>query len=263
MQNNSQWWSFYLVRYAMSSVVGALLVYLILQSTNVTKALLFIPDANELQIAHLILWLAMGVGYCYLASLPMLVFHATRFVHPSLFGKWNTFKSVLSASIPLAILLAWALISNVDGGTKLQRSLIAFGVFLFVLLIYLQSTFLLMLSIPNKRLAIIQAIKELSFKRSLKKPEFNEYIETYRHMREHGNSFAIVLMEIFLALILLAAIQLAVISKTVFQNDHDMNLNFGYIIFSVIAVWVLPGFSVWNWGQRLEKELWHEQSTKE
>lgn len=75
------WWDFYAVRYAMASVVGALLIYGLLQSSATTMEILFIPEyGKDLGVAHLLLWGVLGLAYCYVASLPILVAHAARFV---------------------------------------------------------------------------------------------------------------------------------------------------------------------------------------
>ncbi len=80
--NNNRWWENYLVRYFLPSIAGVLLLSIIknINPTGFAAAfpLLEISDATSFNSASLVIWLLSGTLYCYIASYPVLVFHATR-----------------------------------------------------------------------------------------------------------------------------------------------------------------------------------------
>ncbi|MBE3650927.1 hypothetical protein [Paenibacillus polymyxa] len=68
-----------------------------------------------------------------------------------------------------------------------------------------------------------------------KNDAIKEYVESYKHLREHGNAFFIVLMEIILGVLLFWFPKI--------------------IIISVIGIWVVAGALVWFIGTYLERKL--------
>jgi len=93
IEGSFRWWEFYAVRYAMGTVVGAIVFYFLCLATPVLKPLLFeatatpgtVPGATplpsiKLDSVQLTLLAAYGLVYCYIASAPILVFHAGRFL---------------------------------------------------------------------------------------------------------------------------------------------------------------------------------------
>src|ERR1700722_11264492 len=91
---SSRWWEFYVVRYAMGTMFGALVFYFLCSTNPGWSALLFggggAPPMAGLEGLHLVpikldktqmtLLVTYGLVYCYIASAPILVFHATRFL---------------------------------------------------------------------------------------------------------------------------------------------------------------------------------------
>src|ERR1700687_1356474 len=77
--NDGRWWEFYGIRYAMGTVIGALVVYLLFSQNSTLRPLLLLPqDPKDFGGAHLALLAAYGVTYCYLASAPVLILHTCR-----------------------------------------------------------------------------------------------------------------------------------------------------------------------------------------
>ena len=74
----TRWWENYLVRYFLPSLVGMIILRWLDESTdNLLSS--YIPFGwDNFRTANLIAWLLFGSLYCYLASYPILVFHATR-----------------------------------------------------------------------------------------------------------------------------------------------------------------------------------------
>jgi hypothetical protein len=92
-ESSLRWWEFYVVRYAMGTVVGGIVFYLLCRATPHLNLLLFetIPVAGQvsntqslpslqLDAARLTLLAAYGLVFCYVSSAPILVFHAGRFL---------------------------------------------------------------------------------------------------------------------------------------------------------------------------------------
>src|SRR5271157_3260791 len=79
----ARWWEFYAVRYAMGTVVGAVAFSFLCSQRQETQSLLFgtfASNAISLETPRLILLAVYGSIYCYIASAPILVFHASRFL---------------------------------------------------------------------------------------------------------------------------------------------------------------------------------------
>lgn len=65
--------------------------------------------------------------------------------------------------------------------------------------------------------------------------ETSEYVESYRHLREHGNAFAIILVEGSLTLTLL--------------STRDV-----YSFIGALVAWILPCACIWPLGTWLESK---------
>jgi hypothetical protein len=64
--------------------------------------------------------------------------------------------------------------------------------------------------------------------------EVREYVESYQHLREHGNAFSILLLEVILAAALYAA-------------DSVIRL------FGLVVIWIVPATFTWFLGTWLER----------
>ncbi|MEK3776639.1 hypothetical protein MHB85_19255 [Paenibacillus sp. FSL K6-4396] len=179
MDREQRWWEFYLVRYFVGTVVGTIIVLLLVfgEGSNVKDILVkvdaFKVSVNNFQMVHLWLYGFLGLAFCYIASGPILLFHAIRgFVY-----KDNRERDIYKYYEQLA-----------EHRAKREKN---------------------------------DAIKE--------------YVESYKHLREHGNAFFIVLMEIILGILLFWFSKIAIII--------------------VIVIWVLAGAYVWTIGTYLERKL--------
>jgi hypothetical protein len=252
-----QWWNFYLIRYAMGSVFGTLLIYVIFLLSPATSSILFIPEPKDLNLAHLTLWFALGIAYCYVASLPILTLHASRFILMDPDKKSRRRHSWIRILILLLSLVFTYFVTkdmSLHGGKKA----ILFLGFLSFLFVVMNSMYLVlhMLFIERSYEYTILRLRELAFQRASANPANKEYIETYKHLREHGNAFAILLMELLLAASLAAALLLSEHLEKYLIIPSDKNLWTSYVVLLVLTIWCLPGYAVWVFGQRIEAELW-------
>ncbi|MGB7683768.1 MAG: hypothetical protein WBL70_19075 [Candidatus Acidiferrales bacterium] len=172
----------------------------------------------------------LGFAYCYIASAPMLVLHTARaqLGKRPLWAKWRLWICTL---VPLAalyfVLQRWLSIRLCSYQTL--------GLVLFLAIVSTQIVAIIV-ACRDRFETINLFYLELARWRASKEECVREYAESYRHLREHGNAFAIVLLEFVLGLVLATAQQEALaIFATVF--------------------WILPSSFTWYIGTRLESKL--------
>lgn len=198
---DKRWWEFYALRYALGSVMGIfILLYIFIQTDIATKfrlnrlAFLIPKDPKDLSFVHLVILGVCGLAYCYLSSAPMLVFHALRV---------NVFKSSSHQSsfwiglvlVTIVISLAITAFLVYIGNTSLDKLEWRQIIYFFILSTF-SFSFTATLSIwgiINSNFLIVDFYKKLAEKRQ----KNLDYVESYRHLREHANAFALVLCEIF------------------------------------------------------------------
>ncbi len=241
-QNDSHWWEFYGVRYAQGAVVGAMIIFFLFSQNEALKKLLFLPsDPKDFGMPHLILLAVYGLAYCYIASAPILIMHA---------GRGLLFKSQtnLNPNNGLMSRVLWVLAPSflssaiycINANTN--KTIGSLAVFMFVMLVMFQIQILWSIfraSWPETidyYLAIVE-------KRN--KHKDSGYVESYKHIREHGNSFLIVAFQFFLAFpIFIFVSQSAIASEDAIRH-----------LLIIVIVWVLPAATIWFFGNKLENNL--------
>ncbi|MDD5114672.1 MAG: hypothetical protein PHC94_11705 [Methylobacter sp.] len=233
-KNNGRWWEFYLVRYLLGSIVGAtLLIVLNNHSIGIMHGLLSTCDVKISSIeSHTIpLWAGLGFAYCYLASAPILVFHATR-------GAGNSLQIFIKENKSILIGLALVIITLILGISTFLSSLSVGEIAtycVFLIIIELQIA-LIYLGQKDDGKAIYDFYKKLITARSLKSQKREIYIESYKHLREHGNAFFIVMLEFILACSIWHA-------RTI---EH---------LFLLLLMWFIPAAWVWLIGAKMESKI--------
>ncbi|MEQ1622146.1 MAG: hypothetical protein ABL919_12120 [Methylococcales bacterium] len=224
-KTNGRWWEFYLVRYLLGSIVGAaLLIILNNQSTGKIKGLFSIcPIEISLIDAHtILLWAGLGFAYCYLASAPILVLHATRGAAAITMSKLTCCVVIITAIFVSCIqIIFW----------PIYITLVTYILLVQVFFIY----FGLKKDSDNSN-AICNFYKELITERTELTPARSLYIESYKHLREHGNAFFIVLLEFVFA----------------FSLWYAETLEQLYIL---VFLWISPAAFVWVVGTCLESKI--------
>lgn len=265
-QDERRWWEFYFVRYAMGTVVGAIAVYVMVKSDQtLSKALLLnsvIPDqssGSQIDISHsmvssqlsfeiLTLFVVLGLSFCYIASAPILVLYVGRYLSMSRY--LNCVKtSVHIFAMAITFLIAFFVfrypLRDVLSANS-NSSLFTVGVFLLSLILAIQAPYLL--AVLLFRNDFYDYYKKLALARAEARKEGTDIVESYRHIREHGNSFAIVVFEIILALIIVCI-----------APGVDSNKSLGPEMLSyslILLIWIVPAFFVWFVGLRFEREFW-------
>jgi hypothetical protein len=241
-KSEGNWWEFYGIRYAQGTVVGAMIVYFLFSQNENLKKILFLPaEAKDFGLSHLILLAIYGLTYCYIASAPILVMHAGRGL---LFrSKTNTRPqkdwflrtlAILGLALPLPV---YFLCTN--GGSQLHAAgaLFIYSALLAIQVVILSGIFYFRWA---ETIAYSTAV--------IKKREAATsagYVESYRHLREHGNSFFIVVLQFLLATPIFIFVSKSGI------NSEDAIRSLCLIIF----IWVLPAATIWAFGNKLENNL--------
>jgi hypothetical protein len=288
----NRWWENYLVRYLMPSIAGVVIVNaLSTQAGPDFRMLLFLPPPDRpLDAASLTLLFLYGNLFCYIASLPILVFHGTRVLDFS-DGKWPASRlldgyimtsalAVLTFALTFfapeqwrfwgAFILAvsFVVIQFCRLYAGLSRRVAVFGLshpvspmfgFAYTLARRRgvpEETEMTKIGTPSPAAAASvnapsdiddddeeEEIKEVTTSRRIKwRPEF---IDTYRHLREHGNSAFIFVLELVLAaLAYCVGIEPA-------RSDAETLSSIGQLF----ALWAFPSFFVHLASQHLERRF--------
>jgi hypothetical protein len=183
----------------------------------------------SLDASRLTLLAVYGLVYCYVASAPILVFHAGRF----LIDPETTWKSILKGSGICAVFL---LVGTFSGRFVAEGEWFAFTASCLILLLALEAAAVFFSVKRSEKL--FEFYSKLAERRSEPK---GEIVDSYRHLREHGNSFFIVFLELGLGVVLFEA------SKLGPQDSCRPGPVLGIvkIYLSVLVLWIFPAVCVW------------------
>lgn len=240
MSNRTHWWDYYYIRYFVGAIFGVGLLLWLQAHAHICAGDQCKIGAGSAALEGSAVG-AIGLAFCYLASAPVLVLHALRF-------QWRNHGSERRASFDR---IGCAVAVGVVGGLVLWAALyvglsycgacqqrtpamswIAYVPFVFVVLSQV-------ILLCRFRMVVIQdgyqwlAVARARDKTKLYGKQKGEYIESYRHLREHGNAYAILLAEIVLALAL------------------DVSPSW-FFVGGLLVLWILPAAFVWFIGTWLE-----------
>ncbi|OEZ99486.1 hypothetical protein JAB9_21300 [Janthinobacterium sp. HH107] len=86
---NNRWWESYLVRYFLGFIVGAICVAIIAKYADLVPGAVLVVDGAQKAVEHeskygvtsIVITVALlGLAYCYVASTPITVLHAGRYI---------------------------------------------------------------------------------------------------------------------------------------------------------------------------------------
>lgn len=277
----TRWWENYLVRYFMPSIAGAIIVNWLLGTDGALRTLLLLSDfskAKDIDSTSLVLLFLYGNLFCYVASYPILGFHVTRVV--SLSDQTSRFLAneylitllaaavaIVCAVLPLdadhsmmaalGLVAAFALLQGLRM-IEVTRPVKISGLSGPVQMIYAYYFSL------AKRRGIGEELKKTSVASSsphgstsnmeVRSIWRKEFVESYRHMREHGNSAFIFLLEL----------TLAAICSLVLAAFHSFGPKEQLAALGVLlGLWSVPAMFIHHLGQEIERRFsWYEKSVK-
>ncbi len=235
--NGSRWWEFNLVRYFLGTLVGSFIVYLLfnsfvdgLEGKFKYTQLLLCEFQNINEKYNQLFFLGAGFIFCYFSSAPILVFHSSRFILKNNTKKIKMwFLILVGLMITLIFLFLW--FSKIRIECKI---LIVLSTFFVIQLLIL---------IPSFHKKTIFTYRRLTRNRESTSSTLNNnpngrntYVESYKHLREHGNAFFIVILEIILGLML-------------------YQIKTPELMIICLLIWIFPGALIWFFGNYLESDL--------
>ncbi len=231
MQN--RWINDYALRYAVGTILGAaILAYIFTQLPTEISAP--IPDIKHWGAS--IGLLIGGLAFCYIASAPLLVFHAARWM---LLSRTVTLKArLIHIGIMLIVGVAVTALLACRSGQFIYSALTgsALILILFQLYAYIRITF--------NRDKLFSFYVTLASKRN---DSSKEIVESYRTLREHGNAYSIVVMEVALGMFLVALIG--------FLKTFGLPWLIVPSLLLACALWVAPGALILATASRLELDF--------
>jgi hypothetical protein len=264
MQENSRWWEFYFVRYAIGTLTGALLVNQVPRlSDDLAKIIFFQIDLQKETYAGTPLLLAYGLLFCYIASIPILIWHSARFVIPKardFIPSWfrkrvgpkpSTFKKWLAIGLVIVSgLLFFGSYMCFSNSLTSHSFLIKLVIMSSLFVLWMEWGALIWLMANMER--AYQSLKSLSTARNNNENK-GGIIDSYRHLREHGNSILIVLLELVLGGFLLGMLHI-IDSNNAIDKAEKINTYATYVV-PVLVLWMLPGAVVWLVATSFEKRF--------
>lgn len=243
--SSSRWWEFYAVRYGMGTVVGGVVFFFLCNTNPSLKPMLFGAEAGKIDGPLLTLLAGYGLAYCYIASAPILVLHAGRFLLDIGQNSKTSIARVLLIFLPPLVATLAFFFSRTSTGVTLYFFSFVFALAALVLWPQYLAIFLTLFRTKE----LLQFYKKLAGKRDAAK---GGLVESYKHLREHGNSFSIVVLEIVLAIILFTVGNFdATVSGTVSATTESNVLPY----IGIILLWILPAALVWLVGTLFEREF--------
>ena len=242
-KSDSRWWEFYFVRYFVGTAIGAIIILFLAQSQSpmltyqgeIATILRTLKPTNFYS-GYVAVLATAGLAFCYLASAPILVLHATR---GSLFKSRVKFNCAFVALFIFLTLILSGFQSYVlwlslkIKGSPWENPTFYEGSFLLLVvsIIFLGQLFLLWLSLFSKEKDAFEYYDRLVKKRASANDAGKEYIESYKHLREHGNAFFITLLELLLG-------------AAMYYSPIPWSM--------LLIFWILPAAGIWFFGNHLE-----------
>lgn len=248
-KNSSRWWEFYAVRYTVGTIVGAIIVYFICSNNELLKPALLGMKPDNLQNTYILLLAAYGFCFCYIASGPILVLHTGRFLinESEIKSSW---KRILILLFPPFIIVCLLFLFTEENHICISGYL-AF----FLASIALWGQYYIVIRAAYNRKKIYSFYKKLSQKRM---NEESDIVESYKHLREHGNAFMIIVCEMILGILLYISSDL----NLVFYKETILTNSFSPILI-IFILWVYPPASTWAVGTYLEYYFVKEKDNKQ
>jgi hypothetical protein len=234
--NDHRWWDVYIIRYAVGIVVGALCVYQLAGHFGADFAsILFlkniVDESGVIKWSTLVLLGIYGFVYTYIASAPFLVLHAVRFLYSAKDLSWNCHYPWLIYTI--IVFFSLALLAYMAGEPGCAGFLLVVGVGLLVIwqILLLRSAF----SKKDEALVFYKKLYE-----ARKNPTIDP--SSYKHLREHGNAFSLVLANLFFFILIVAI--------------HSL---FGKDVIWLLLLWILPAAGVYFLGHQIESGMLNDK----
>lgn len=230
----SNWWEGYIIRYSLGTLVGSLICWFLVLNLAETSQIRSFVFSKETVVNYVIVAF-MGLTFCYIASAPMLVLHVSRYQERKktigrCFDKavFFVFFSWLALTGGVLYFCGYFDMELTGHQFKLISILGAIVFFLIVVQMGMQ---------PKSEDDIVNVFDFYDKLTFLRFYTFSDIMTSYRHMREHGNAYAVLLLELLLGFTLWLALKLHI-----------------YLVPMVVVAWVFPAAYSWQVGTNIEKK---------
>lgn len=241
--SDNRWWEFYFVRYFVGTAIGAIVVLFLATASSPVfigqgelAGILKTLKTGNFESGYIAVLATLGLAFCYIASAPILVLHAVRgyMLKASKNANWllTTFFLIIVLAVWIAQGYVFWSILNVRGNPFISQDFYSGLAFLLVTsILIVGQLFLILRAIFSKKKYAFLYYDRLVKRRAVASLETIQYVESYRHLREHGNAFFIVLLELLLG-------------ATLFYSPVPWSV--------VLMIWILPAALVWFFGTLME-----------
>lgn len=267
MASNTRWWEFYFVRYAIGTLVGAFVISQTVRISPSLREVMLFGLGDEPTIPRASLLLGYGLLLCYIASVPILVLHASRFAigraHSvreaargavsNWFLEWRWVLCFVFAALSMFLIVS--VFRDVTRNVESEGFLLGLIFWAVLLTLALEYVAAFVMLVYNDR--IYDGMKRLAEARA-KNEDRGGLIESYRHLREHGNSLFIVGLELVLGAALIGMVR--IIENDVNVQDKVFECTRWGV--SLLTAWMLPGIAVWFLGSIVERRFADDRNVK-
>lgn len=248
--STNRWWESYLVRYLMPSIAGAIIVNWMREKSQDLSNILFLPNissgTNNINTATVVLLFLYGNLFCYISSFPILVFHGTRVLDNGYKGKVH--YNLLNGYVWIVItgLISFGIINNVREDHRITYAILVAIVYSTIqcIKIYISTRIKIKLNDDIELTSPAYAYAKILAEERTGKENYNmrkDIMETYKHIREHGNSAYIFIHELVFGALCYVAL---------FKNGYELNIK---MLVVLLLIWVTPAMMVHYYGQHLER----------
>lgn len=251
-----RYWESYLIRYFAGTLVGSIAVLSLIYEAPIFRRLdlparvadaLAAASGVENIVSLLVLFIALGFAFSYIASAPAYTLHLYR----CFLIKGKSRQSKWSDEARLIFLLFGAIIFTSFLFTAFWPRSLASTIAAWILLAIIVVIGLLPFSwsmpdqshitkfyswLSGRRAVGSSAQKENDRTVAERATSTREFIESYRHLREHGNAYLIVILNILLACVLSVAPTIQFVAL-------------------IICFWTLPAAMGWFVATKLERAI--------
>jgi len=249
-----RWWEGYAVRYLVPTMTGMVFLRWLQLSASEVFSPFFPPagkvagalsDFHSVTMVELLLWAGGGFAFAYIASLPILVFHATRSLEVNQ-RKRLRLSSPLRAT--LLMVAATILTAVVKQSVPVLESWIPAATLGIVIMFSGAQLFRIRLA-GGTRFQAAKYARAVAMARVADVKWHGDYVTSYRHLREHGNAAFIVLLQAALC----ALLYLCLTTSTHIREDWmPKHWAASSICLLLLVIWLVPSVAVHALSQRLE-----------
>jgi hypothetical protein len=234
-EKSNRWWENYVVRYFVGTVFGAGIVVFLneCESSPFHGFMSRVAGLQEGTFKDITVFASMGLAFCYVASSPVLTIHALR-EHTRVARVKERIWCWTITLVLMAIIILVSATFAFCGKLSIAAFLTAFAV------IGIQIV-LITLAALDRFSAVREFYFRLSEARARNGESVREYVESYRHLREHGNAFSILVLEAILGFVM-------------------ANLPTPETAAFVLVLWLLPASCSWVVASALESRLVHDET---